>query len=123
MEGADQYTLGEQIAAAIPDDAWVSEAPSSGWVSDLKPIDVMDAKSDGLSIELKADATPQMEVQRLTEELNAIGDSIAATVASDFAPKYKELDTIYIETPDVSFVKMNDNAERVTQGFSDIVVG
>lgn len=43
MEGADQYALGDQIQQMIPDDAWVSEAPGSGWVSEMKPIDVVDA--------------------------------------------------------------------------------
>ena len=38
-EGADRWTLGDEIVALVPADAWVSADPSGGWVQDMESID------------------------------------------------------------------------------------
>lgn len=39
MEGQDQYAIGEQVVGMIPETAWMTEDPSSGYVSNLTMID------------------------------------------------------------------------------------
>lgn len=37
-EGADRYMLANELAVQVPDDAWVSAEPSTGWVDQIEPV-------------------------------------------------------------------------------------